>query len=72
MKTKVKDYSITLRDVNGKTCELFISADSINDLMRYGDVTLDQAIEAVEQNAGDNAIARGNIDADCWIESINR
>jgi len=72
MKTKVKDYSITLRDVNGKTCELFINADSINDLMRYGDVTLDQAIEAVEQNAGDNAIARGDIDADCWIESINR
>jgi len=72
MKTKVKDYSITLRDVNGKTCELFINADSINDLMRYGDVTLDQAIEAVEQKAGDNAIARGDIDADCWIESINR
>lgn len=72
MKTKVKDYSITLRDVNGKTCELFINADSINDLMRYGDVTLDQAIEAVEQNAGDNAIARGDIDANCWIESINR
>ena len=68
----IKDYAITLRDINGKECELFINADSIYDLLRHGDITLDQAIDAVEQNAGDNAIARGEIDADCWIESSTR
>jgi len=68
----IKDYAITVRDINGKECELYINADSINELMRHGDFTLNQAIEAVEQNAGDNAIASGDIDADCWIVSSTR
>jgi hypothetical protein len=66
----IKDYAITLRDSNGKECELFINADSIYDLLRHGDWTLDQAIESVEQRAGDNAIASGEIDADCWVEKV--
>lgn len=68
----IKDYAITLRDINGKECELFINADNIYDLLRHGDCTLDQAVESVEQNAGHNAIASGEIDADCWIVSSTR
>lgn len=68
----MKDYSVTIRSTNGSACVVFITAACINDLIRAG-WSLEQATEAVEQNAFSNAINRGEIkDDDCWIESYNR
>lgn len=66
----MKDYSITLEDATGKTCTISINGACIDDLMKIG-YTEAEAIESVEQNAGDNAIARGDISEACWIVSIN-
>ena len=66
----MKDYSVTLRDINGKECVVSIGADCINDLVRAG-WSLEQATEGVEQNAFANAIHHGEIDENCWIESYN-
>lgn len=66
-----RDYSITLQDSTGKTYTISINGACIDDLMNSG-YSQSEATESVEQNAGDNAIARGNIGSDCWIVSINR
>lgn len=66
-----RDYSITLEDATGKTCTISINGACIDDLIKGG-YSESEAVESVEQNAGDNAIACGKIAADCWIVSINR
>jgi hypothetical protein len=64
----MKDYSITLEDTTGRTVTLSISADCIAEQMAQGD-TLEQATEAVETNAAENAIARGEISYPCYTVS---
>lgn len=66
-----RDYSITLQDSSGNVCTISINGACIDDLIKSG-YSESEAVESVEQNAGDNAIARGDIGADCWIVSINR
>ncbi len=65
-KTNLRDYSVTLTDASTRTAEVSINADSIREAMAYGS-SLEGARHDVEQNAFQNAIARGEIAADCWI-----
>ena len=60
------DYSLTMKDGTGRTCELNINADSIAELVRDG-YSADEAQEIVEGNAFQNAIARGEIGTDAWL-----
>ncbi len=71
MSRKFKDYSITLRDSTGKTHTVGINGDCINEQIREG-VSEGLAVESVESNAFRNAISKGKIGADAWIDSINR
>ena len=68
---KFQDYTITLRDSTGKTYTVGINGDCINEQIREG-VSEEQAVENVEGNAFHNAIYKGRIGADCWVDSINR
>jgi hypothetical protein len=62
----MKDYEVNLIDSTGKTLCVSINADCILELIKSG---LSEAIatEQVEQNAFQNAIARGDIGEDCWL-----
>ena len=60
------DYAVTLEDRTGRRVPVYINADSITELMATG-LSEDRAAEEVEQNAFQNAIARGEISEDCWI-----
>lgn len=64
----MKDYSIKLRDVHNKTCIIHINAACIIEQIKTG-VNEHIAVENVERNALENAIARGDIDENCWEES---
>ena len=68
---KFRDYSLTLRDRTMKTCEVYINGDCINEQILAG-VSEEQAIEMVESNAFWNAVDRGEIGADAWVDSINQ
>jgi hypothetical protein len=61
--TATADYSLTVRDSAGRTVVLSINGASIDDLIRDG-YGLHEAVECVEGNAFQNAIARGEIGAD--------
>lgn len=63
-----KDYKITLEDDTGKTCSLSINGDCIDEAIAAGD-SLDIAMENIETNAVENAIARGDIGATCYLVS---
>lgn len=63
-----KDYRITLEDDTGKTCSLSINGDSIDEAIKAG-YPLDIAMEQAENNAAENAIARGDIGATCFLVS---
>lgn len=67
----MKDYTVTLRDTTGKTCVVHIGGDAIVYQMEHGASESD-AVEGIEQNAFANAIQRGEIGEDCWVESYNR
>ena len=71
MSRKFKDYSISLRDSTGKTYELFINGECINEQLRTGKSET-EAVEGVETNAFNNAVSKGEIGADALIDSINR
>ena len=60
-----KDYSITMKDSAGRTCELFINGDCIDEALAQG-YSLDTACERNETNKLENAIAEGQIGADCY------
>ena len=62
----MKDYSITLEDKTGRTVTLYINGDTIAEFVAQGD-TLETAKEAVENNAAQNAIARGEISYPCYL-----
>jgi hypothetical protein len=59
-----KDYSITMKDSTGRTCELFINGDCIDEALAQG-YSFDTACERNETNKLENAIAEGQIGADC-------
>ena len=63
-----KDYSITLEDVTGRTCELSIHGDCIDEAMERG-YSLSEARESIENNKAQNAIAEGLIDYECFLIS---
>ncbi len=63
-----KDYRITLEDDAGRTCSLSINGDSIDEAIKAG-CPLDIAMEQAENNAAENAIARGDIGATCFLVS---
>jgi hypothetical protein len=66
MARKLKDYGITMRDAAGRSCRLSINADSIMEHMQRG-ASLENATAEVQDNAFQNAIARGEIGADAWL-----
>ena len=57
-----KDYSVTLEDSTGRRATLYINGDCIDQMggTRW-------AIEEVESNAFQNAIAEGLIGADAYL-----
>jgi hypothetical protein len=68
---KFKDYALILKDSTGKTCAVSINGECINEQIRSGAAEY-EAVEGVEQNACANAIYRGEIGADCWVESVEQ
>lgn len=56
------DYTVTLQDATGRTCTLFISADSIREMLDFG-LSLDDAKEGLESNAFEKAVRDGEISA---------
>ena len=68
---KFEDYAIILRDSTGKTCRLPINGDCINEQILKG-VSEAEAVEGVESNAFHNAIHRGDIGADAWLDAIEQ
>jgi hypothetical protein len=70
-KMKFKDYALILKDSTGKTYAVSINGECINEQIRIG-ASESQAVEGVEQNACANAIYRGDIGADCWVESVEQ
>ena len=67
-KHHTKDYSITLGDSTGRTVELFINGDCIDEAIEQG-YSLDIACEQNETNKVENAIAEGLIGPDCYLVS---
>lgn len=63
---KLKDYSVKLIDSTGRIAEISIDADSIRETVKDG-LSFSLAVEAVEQNAFQNAIHKGLIGPDCWV-----
>jgi hypothetical protein len=66
---KFTDYALILRDNTGKTCSVSIHADCINEQIRAG-ASESEAVGNVENNNVANAIYRGEIGADCWVDGI--
>lgn len=66
-----KDYALHMKDSTGKTCTLYINGACIDDQIRAG-ASESEAVEGVESNAFHNAIYRGDIGADAWLESIEQ
>lgn len=66
---KFKDYALTLRDSTGKTCKVYINGECINEQLRTG-ASETEAVEGVESNVFHNAIYRGEIGPDAWLEAI--
>jgi hypothetical protein len=64
--TKITDYSITMQDSTGRTVELFINGESINEAVASG-MSEDRAREEIEGNAFGSAIFNGEIGADAWV-----
>ena len=64
-----KDYALILKDSTGKTCSVSINGECINEQIRAGAAEY-EAVEGVEQNSCANAIYRGEIGADCWVDGI--
>jgi hypothetical protein len=67
-KHHTKDYSITLGDSTGRTIELFINGDCIDEAIEQG-CSMDIACEQNETNKVENAIAEGLIGPDCYLVS---
>jgi len=67
-KHHTKDYSITLGDSTGRTVELFINGDCIDEAIEQG-CSMDIACEQNETNKVENAIAEGLIGTDCYLVS---
>jgi len=67
-KHHTKDYSITLEDSTGRTIELFINGDCIDEAIEQG-CSMDIACEQNENNKVENAIAEGLIGPDCYLVS---
>jgi hypothetical protein len=67
-KHHTKDYSITLEDSTGRTIELFINGDCIDEAIEQG-CSMDIACEQNETNKVENAIAEGLIGPDCYLVS---
>jgi hypothetical protein len=67
-KHRTKDYSITLEDSTGRTVELFINGDCIDEAIEQG-CSMDIACEQNETNKVENAIAEGLIGPDCYLVS---
>jgi hypothetical protein len=67
-KHHTKDYSITLEDSTGRTIELFINGDCIDEALERG-YSMDIACEQNETNKVENAIAEGLIGSDCYLLS---
>ena len=63
---KVKDYSLTMKDGQGRTVELFINGDSINEAVASG-MSEDHAREEIESNAFGRAIFNREIGEDAWL-----
>ena len=62
----MKSTNITLRDSQGRTLELFINGDSIQELVNEGYPQY-EAEELVTSNAFEIAMRMGEIGADAWI-----
>jgi hypothetical protein len=63
---KMKSTSLNLRDSQGRTLELFINGDSIQELINEGYPEF-EAEELVTSNAFEVAIRMGEIGSDAWI-----
>jgi hypothetical protein len=63
-----KDYTLTMRDKAGRIVELYINADTINEMVD-DDYPLYAVREDVESNAFARAIADGLIGEDAWVLS---
>ena len=66
LENDMKDYEVNLIDSTGKTARVYINSDSIKEAIKSG-ISEAIATEQVEQNAFQNAIARGDIGEDCWL-----
>jgi hypothetical protein len=64
-----RDYTLTMRDSTGRVAKLYISADTINEMVG-DDYPLYAAQEDVESNEFARAIADGVIGADAWLEEV--
>lgn len=63
---KYRDYSVTLVDGTGRTCELFINGDSVDAELAQG-VNLEAAQENLESNAFWREVRAGHIGEDAWV-----
>ena len=64
-----KDYTIKVIDSEGRRLSLSINGDSVDELIRvYGD-SEEYAREQVESNTVENAIHRGEIGSEVYLES---
>jgi hypothetical protein len=66
MKQNLKDYTITMQDDSGRICVVSINCDCIAEQIQNGE-TESNARDNVENNAVDNAIYRGEINAGAWL-----
>jgi hypothetical protein len=67
----MKDYEVNLIDSTGKTARVYINSDSIKEAIKSG-ISEAIATEQVEQNAFQNAIARGDIGEDAILALQHR
>jgi hypothetical protein len=61
-----KDYAVQMIDSTGRKVTLCINGDSVNEMVRDG-YSVEDAKQSQEDNAFQNAIARGEIGKDAYI-----
>lgn len=62
----MKSYSLSLKDSQGRTLDLFINGDSIQELIDDG-YPESEAVEMVQNNSFEVAVRDGDIGADVHI-----
>jgi len=67
----IKDYSVTMQDSQGRTCELYINGDAVQDAINGG-CSQNIAEEQHETNAFWTAVEAGLISEDAVLVSNSK